>query len=82
MTKRERLEDLGILYVKLEQMLDKDIFLFADSKHGFEDWKRCAYDKVEYGEIHGLEGLFTDLRYLKANLEMCMYLAKGSDYDD
>jgi|GEM_PF-6922415 len=79
MTKRERLEDLGRLSVLLKDVLDHSIFENTDSKHGFEPWKKFVHDKIEYGEIHGLEGIFTDIRCLRDRLEECLNIAYGDD---
>jgi len=82
MTKRERLEDLGILTCLLNDILEDDIFTCVNSKHGFEYWKERVHDKVEYGEVNGLEGIYTSLRFLKERIEKCQAVAQGDVDDD
>ena len=79
MTKKERLEDLGRLYVMLKQITEDDFFTHADSKHGFEDWKREHHDKEEYGEPKGLYSIFCQVRHLRDRLYECQYIAAGFD---
>lgn len=82
MTKRERLEDLGILYCLLSDILEDDIFLSTVSKHGFETWKELVHDKIVYDEINGLEGIYDSIRMLRERIEKCVSVAKGDSFDD
>lgn len=82
MTKRQRLEDLGKLSVMLRNITNQDIFTFADSKHGFESWKKSCYDREEYGEPRGLESIFDDIRTLNRELQECLTIAEGYEDDD
>ena len=89
MTKRERLEDLGKLSIMLKNIINNNLFLYADSKHGYEEWKKYNHDKLEYfepnglgsafGEPRGLEAIFADIRWLNDELHECLYLASGAD---
>jgi hypothetical protein len=66
----------------LKNIVNMDIFMFADSKHGYEPWKKACYDKEEYGEPRGLEGIFEDLRTLSRDIEECLTIAYGDEDDD
>lgn len=53
MTKRERLEDLGIIKSKIEQILDNPVFDNTDSKHYYYSWIK-SYKFEDSEEAHKL----------------------------
>lgn len=77
MTKKERLEDLGIIYSKLDAMLQDEIFENLDSKHGYEQWVKVNHDKVEYDEPRGLYHIHMTLRHLYERLCEISDIARG-----
>lgn len=79
MTKRERIEDLGVLKIKLLEILDYEIFHHTDFKHGFDEWVKQNHDKKEYDEPRGLDGIFRDIRGLRYAIEECFGIALGDD---
>jgi len=81
MTKRERLEDLGKLSIMLKNIINNNLFLYADSKHGYDTWKQFNHDKLEYGEPRGLESIFDDIRWLNDELQECLSIAYGDEDD-
>lgn len=55
MTKRERLEDLGIVHQKLEQIIDdiKDKYgRFIESKHAYEEFEEFLKKEHELYDLH------------------------------
>ncbi len=81
MTKRERLEDLGIIFCKLEALLEEEIFEDLESKHSYESWVKTNHDKLEYEEPRGLYHIHSTLRHINTKLSEILYLARG-DFDD
>lgn len=79
MTKRERLEDLGVLLVKLKELREMQVLKHTESKHCYDTWKMHNYDVVEYGEERGLEGIFVDMRLIAEALDECITIAWGHD---
>lgn len=79
MTKRERLEDLGKLSMMLRDIVNHDIFMHTDSKHGYEEWVKENHDKIEYGEPKGLGEIFCNMRWLRDKLDDCLAIAYGDD---
>jgi len=81
MTKRERVEDLGVLKVMLQEILDNEIFAHTNSKHGYEQWFEQNIDKD--GEVVqqpvGLYDLFSRVRGLRYSLEAAFEIAVGDD---
>jgi hypothetical protein len=77
MTKRERLEDLGIIYAKLDAMLQEEIFEHLESKHSYESWVKVNHDKIEYDEPRGLYHIHSTLRHVVERLHELCYLARG-----
>lgn len=81
MSKKERLEDLGILFEKLKALSDRDIFRYTESKHSYEDWKKLNYDLVEYGDMRGLDYIFRTVRGIVYDLDQCIAIAGGFSDD-
>ena len=52
---------LGRIYERLEDIMDREVWLHTDSKHDYEDWKD-RLDKVP-ADYHG------QLRFLKGDIE-------------
>ena len=77
MTKRERLEDLGVLLVMLRELRDMQVLQHTESKHCYDTWKMHNHDKVEYGEERGLDGIFCDMRQIADALDACIAVAWG-----
>jgi len=70
--KRERLEDLGRVYERLEVLLDNDFWDMFDSKHGDERF-------AEYEKDHS-DVTFTEIRHIRCKLEEIMTILYG-EYD-
>lgn len=71
--KKERLEDLGILYERLKDIRDNKIFEFANSKHDYEPWL-AQFDKDEpCYDIH------MAIRFVIDKLDECICIAGGND---
>ncbi len=79
--KRERLEDIGRIQEKIRQVLDDPIFTHTNSKHCYETWVKENHDKIEYGEIRGLDGIFCSIRQLREMIEEIYYISCGDDDD-
>lgn len=79
MTKRERVEDLGVLKIMLQEILDNDIFTHTESKHGYEQWVKENHDKIEYEEPRGLDHIFFKIRGLRYDLETLLAIAAGDE---
>ena len=82
MTKKERLEDLGIIWAKLDSLLEDEIFENLESKHSFEQWVRVHHDKIEYEEPRGLYHIHITLRGIVERLHEICYIARGEIEDD
>lgn len=75
MTKRERLEDLGVIKCKLEQILDNPIFENTDSKHYYECWLK-SYKFEDSDSAHELH---CHLRGLRDSIHDVLSIACGDD---
>jgi len=76
--KRERLEDLGRIYVMIENIFCHETcnaspFDDATSKHSIEEFIK------KYSDPEELEDLHDWIRNLKEKLEEVYYLAKGDE---
>lgn len=82
---KHRLEDLGILSEKLDNMLEGDFLQFCLSKHDFESWSKQfdeEFKALGITDITSEDKLFeahVKLRFLRQKLEECYWIAKGSD---
>lgn len=75
MTKKERIEDLGIIYERLNRIVIdfEEWFAFYNSKHAYEIFQEHMLDK----DCDKLEDLHRKLRYLIENLNEVVYIARG-----
>jgi hypothetical protein len=74
MTRKERLEDLGIIFEKLSKILDQsNIFDECVSKHTRDDFNE------KYSKPKNLEELHDQIRWLKDELWDIYYLAAGNE---
>jgi hypothetical protein len=72
--KRDRLEDLGRLYEKLNNILNNELFEHCESKHGLTPWlNQFAPLEDSYEVIHNR------LRFVKDKLYECTQIAAGED---
>jgi hypothetical protein len=83
MSKKERLEDLGIILEKLNQIIDDESqncpWRFCDSKHQYEDFEK-HYSKKE-SEDYSLDwfNLHCWLRWHREKLSELWCIARGDD---
>jgi hypothetical protein len=74
MTRKERLEDLGIIFEKLSKILDQSlIFDECVSKHTRDNFIE------KYSKPKSLEELHDQMRWLKDELWDIYYLAAGNE---
>lgn len=71
--KKERVEDLGILYEKLKAIVDDYIFEYTGSKHEYEHWV-AQFDKEQT-----LYDIHMKMRFLHEQICECISIARGDD---
>ena len=87
MTKRERLEDIGVLLNKLDALLEDDMFENTGSKHCFETWVAKTFPSKKLEELNEevdslgdeLYDYHMKIRYLKTRIEEIWAIARGDD---
>lgn len=72
--KRERLEDLGRIYERLDQVMTNDFWDMFQSKHGVDIF-------VDY-EKENADVTFHNIKNIKYQLDEIMILARGMDEYD
>lgn len=78
MTKKERIEDLGIIYQRLNTLVSdfESDFPYFDSKHAYETFQA----DMSKDDFEKLDDLHRRLRFLISELNEIIYIAQG-DYE-
>jgi len=87
MTKKERVEDLGIVREKLERLLDDNIFENLGSKHQFEPWVKQHFPTFEISDDAEKENILEEklyeyhmkMRWLHEEILTIWSIARGED---
>jgi hypothetical protein len=80
-SRRQRVEDLGSIYVLLDHILEED--LFDNVQHGAKRWPDWFWARTEAEQRDVIHSIGYGIQRVKDELEKCLEIARGeNDIDE
>lgn len=87
MTKKERVEDLGIICQKIDHLLEDRVWDHLESKHQFEEWVRHHFPTFKLSDAQEKENINEEklyemhmkMRWLHEEILNIWSIARGED---